>query len=204
MPKKVRLTIEQKREKIQEIYNKRQEVFNLKEIESLATKAGVVTQTVKDVNSGLLDDNLIESDKIGASVFFWSFPAKHSQAVRVELGNLEEEEGKLDERMGRAKRSREEVLVGREEGEERTFKMQRLGELKREITTLGERVEELKENDPEEVERLEKSALDCREGANRWTDNLWEIKSWCVKKKGMDGKTVDKMLGISSTFDYIE
>lgn len=29
---------------------------------------------IKDVNQSLVDDNLVEGDKIGAANFFWSFP----------------------------------------------------------------------------------------------------------------------------------
>jgi hypothetical protein len=36
----------------------------------------LVFQTIKDVNQSLVDDNLVETDKIGAGAFFWALPSK--------------------------------------------------------------------------------------------------------------------------------
>lgn len=36
----------------------------------------LVSQTVKDVLQGLIDDNLVDQDKIGASNIYWAFPSK--------------------------------------------------------------------------------------------------------------------------------
>ena len=51
-------------------------VFNLKEIEKIGAKKGVIVQAIKDVNQSLVDDNLVESDKIGIGSFFWALPSK--------------------------------------------------------------------------------------------------------------------------------
>ena len=53
------LSLEEKRNKILEIYLECKEVFNLKEIEKIGAKKGVVFQTIKDVNQSLVDDNLV-------------------------------------------------------------------------------------------------------------------------------------------------
>ena len=39
---------------------------------------------MKDVNQSLIDDNLVETDKIGAGAFFWALPSKGFQ-VRKNL-----------------------------------------------------------------------------------------------------------------------
>lgn len=45
------------------------------ELEKVAPKLkGIVANSVKDVIQKLLDDGLIDSDKIGTSVYYWSFP----------------------------------------------------------------------------------------------------------------------------------
>jgi hypothetical protein len=36
----------------------------------------LVFQTIKDVNQSLVDDNLVETDKIGSGAFFWALPSK--------------------------------------------------------------------------------------------------------------------------------
>jgi hypothetical protein len=32
---------------------------------------GIISQSVKDVLQSLVDDNLVDTDKIGTSVYFW-------------------------------------------------------------------------------------------------------------------------------------
>lgn len=48
-------------------------VMQLKELEKLGPKKGVITQSVKDVVQSLVDDDLAMKDKIGTSVsvLFW-------------------------------------------------------------------------------------------------------------------------------------
>ena len=44
------LNFEEKRKRILDIYYEKKEVFNLKEIEKLGAKKGVILQAIKDVN----------------------------------------------------------------------------------------------------------------------------------------------------------
>ena len=41
------------------------------DVEKLAAKEGVVLQSVKEVLQGLVDDELVHMDRIGASNYFW-------------------------------------------------------------------------------------------------------------------------------------
>ncbi len=70
MSKKRGLSLDDKRNVILSIYHEAKEPMNLKEIEAKASKAGVVQQTIKDVNQSLVDDDLVNSDKIGSGIFF--------------------------------------------------------------------------------------------------------------------------------------
>jgi hypothetical protein len=69
------LSFEEKRDRILKIYYRLREPLNLKEIEKLGPRAGVIPQAVKEVNQSLIDDNLVESDKIGIGAFFWALPS---------------------------------------------------------------------------------------------------------------------------------
>ena len=45
------------------------------ELEKIAPKEkGIIVQSVKDVLQSLVDDNLVDTDKIGTSVYYWAFP----------------------------------------------------------------------------------------------------------------------------------
>ena len=57
--------------------------------------------------------------------------------------------------------------------------------------------------DPEELQRLQAETKTCQQSADRWTDNIWTIKKYLTKKRGLAGKEVDKLLGIDGSFDYL-
>ena len=76
MKKKKGLSLDDKRQKLLEVYYSHKSVLNLKEVEKYGAKKGVVLQTIKDVNQSLIDDNLVETDKIGIGAFFWALPSK--------------------------------------------------------------------------------------------------------------------------------
>ena len=83
------LSWDEKRKRILEIYYSTQEVYNLKEIEKIGAKKGVIPQAIKDVNQSLVDDNLVESDKIGIGSFFWGLPSKGFQSRQNLIDNLD-------------------------------------------------------------------------------------------------------------------
>ena len=37
--------------------------------------------SVKEILQGLVDDGMVDTDKIGTSVYFWAFPSKAGQNV---------------------------------------------------------------------------------------------------------------------------
>lgn len=95
------VSAEEKRIRMQQIFFERAEVLTLKELEKIAPKEkGIgqternsatkysflihftaVVQSVKDVLQSLVDDGLVETDKIGAGNFYWALPSKAGQQV---------------------------------------------------------------------------------------------------------------------------
>lgn len=62
------LSVEDKRIKLLEIFHETKDFFQLKELEKLGPKMkGIVSQSVKEVLQSLVDDNLVQMDKIGSS-----------------------------------------------------------------------------------------------------------------------------------------
>lgn len=43
-----------------------------------------MTQTIKDVLQSLVDDGMVELEKVGAKNFYWAFPSKAFRQVRFE------------------------------------------------------------------------------------------------------------------------
>jgi DNA-binding transcriptional regulator YhcF (GntR family) len=49
----------------------KQYLMSLQDVEKLASKKGVVLQTIKEVLQSLVDDGMVHQDKIGSSNYFW-------------------------------------------------------------------------------------------------------------------------------------
>lgn len=75
MSSKKKLSMDEKRIRLRELFIEKGEFFNLKELEKIASKEkGIVMNTVKDVLQTLIDDETITSDKIGTSTYYWIAP----------------------------------------------------------------------------------------------------------------------------------
>lgn len=203
MSKKRGLSLEDKRNTLLSLYHEAKEPMNLKEIEAKGSKAGVVQQTIKDVNQSLVDDDLVHSDKIGAAIFFWSFPAEafvkkqvEKETILSKIAGAKETILEFNEKIKKAKHSRSDPGRGP--------KLQRYYELTEENKRLDKLLEENKKNDPVEIKSVLDKAAKVKDCANRWTDNIYTLKSYVTKKSGQNGKDVDKMLGIDDNFDYLE
>lgn len=72
---KRRVSLDEKRVRMLQIFYEKREFFTLKEIEKIAPKEkGIVVQSVKDILQSLVDDDLVRAEKIGTSTYFWRFP----------------------------------------------------------------------------------------------------------------------------------
>ena len=69
---------------------------------------------------------------------------------------------------------------------------------------LSKVYEQYKECDPEIINQMKEQSKTALEAANRWTDNVFAVRSWCTRKFGMDGKMIDKQFSIPEDFDYVE
>ena len=85
------VSAEDKRTRILEIFHEEDDVFNLKIIEKLGAKKGVIMQAVKDVVQSLIDDDLVKCEKIGISNYLWAFAAETSTKCQNDLKRLEEQ-----------------------------------------------------------------------------------------------------------------
>ncbi len=149
----------------------------------------MVQQTVKDMNQSLVDDFLVFSDKIGSANFFWSFPSKAYQDQNVRKETLSNTRAQIRQNIDTVSSQVEEARAERSHPD-RARMLVELANLKREEDQLDGQLEQLKVNDPDEIRRVEKLAQLSKASADRWTDNLWQIKSFLTKKKGMAGKEV--------------
>lgn len=146
-------------------------------------------QTIKEVNQSLIDDHQVQTDKIGSGNFFWAFPAKAYQDQLAMKEAWNEAQANSLQNIEKIKAEIASERVHRS-GSERKAKMTQLQQLLQEEKMINQRLEELKGNDPEEIERVERETKRCKVVADLWTDNIYAMKTYLTRKKGMNSKEV--------------
>ncbi|KAK2174484.1 hypothetical protein NP493_799g05016 [Ridgeia piscesae] len=179
--------------------------FQLKELERMCQKEkGITSMSVKEILQSLVDDGMVDTDKIGTCVYFWAFPSKASQKRQCKL----EELGSRLEQVEKKCRTTEELVqkaqVGRESNEDRENVLRDLAAGKRRREEVLGELEKYKACDPEVMEEMRRQARMAKDAANRWTDNIFSSKSWIKSKFSFDTSVIDKQFGIPEDFDYID
>ncbi|XP_044738117.1 meiotic nuclear division protein 1 homolog [Chrysoperla carnea] len=204
MSKRKCVSAEEKRSRMLQLFYEKKEFFQLKELEKIAPKEkGIIAQSVKDVIQSLVDDGLIDTDKIGTSVYYWAYPSK---AKHIRKRKLEELNEKLDESRKKLKTLSEKVdlsKVDREESSERKNVLEEMTILEAEELVLNKEIQKYKDNDPEVLEAMKKEAEVVKEAINRWTDNIFAVKSWAKNKFFVEESVLNKQFGIPADLDYI-
>ncbi|XP_068961679.1 meiotic nuclear division protein 1 homolog [Petaurus breviceps papuanus] len=180
MSKKKGLSAEEKRTRMMEIFFETKDVFQLKDMEKIAPREkGITAMSVKEVLQSLVDDGMVDSERIGTSNYFWAFPSKALHARKRKLETLSTQE-------------------------ERASLSKNLASLRQQKEQLKAELEKYKDCDPEVVEEMRQATKVAKDAANRWTDNIFTIKSWAKRKFGFEESKIDKNFGIPEDFDYID
>ncbi|XP_052715938.1 meiotic nuclear division protein 1 homolog [Crassostrea angulata] len=205
MSKKRGLSVEEKRSRMMDFFLEKKDFFQLKELERQCQKEkGITSMSVKEILTSLVDDGMVDTDKIGTSVYFWAFPSKASQNRKRKLDDLTNRINDLDEKRRILADNVKKAKIGKENSEERSQLLKDLEEKKQEKTSLLKEIEKYRECDPEVLESVRKQTGEAKEAANRWTDNVFSTKSWIKNKFQFEESVIDKQFGIPEDFDYIE
>ena len=94
--------------------------------------------------------------------------------------------------------------MGREKTDEYNSILTTYDKLQSDIAAVDEELSRLKENDPKVLDELRTHMSTAKAAINRWTDNIYAVKSGLKKKHGISSKEADKILHINDDFDYIE
>lgn len=164
---------------------------------------GIIFQSVKEVLQSLVDDHLVNCEKIGISNYYWSFPSAamniRNQKVALLRADIE----------GLAKRE-ENLLAqiasageGREDCEERDEMLREWKECEREMARANSELDDYKENDPLLHETRKREVLAKRAAANRWTENILTVQSYCASNFSISKDQLMKAFQIPSDLDYV-
>lgn len=205
MSKKKGVSAEEKRTRMLDIFYEKKEVFQLKELEKIAPKEkGIVVQSVKDVVQSLVDDGLVDSEKIGTSVYFWAFPSKAANNRKRKISELNNKVSEANKKVKKLEEQVSEAQSGREDSDNRNNILKELVENKNTLIDLKTKIEKYKDCDPEILDVMKKQIIAYKEAANRWTDNIFSIKSWCKNKFFIEEAVLNKQFEIPEDLDYLE
>jgi Fe2+ or Zn2+ uptake regulation protein len=205
MSKKKGLSLEEKRQRMLELFHEKRDVFQLKELEKLAPKEkGITFQSVKEVVQALVDDNLVDSEKIGSSIYFWAFPSKAFNARNHKILELK---AKVTDARNKLRGLEAEVKANQvedTEAQEREAQALLLKDLQAKRDDLRLQVDRFKDCDPRVLAQMKGELTVARDAANRWTDNVHTIKSWCKNKFALEEAQINKQFAIPEDLDYLE
>lgn len=188
-----------------DLFFEKKEFFQMKELEKLGPKEkGVISQSVKDVVTMLVDDGLVDTEKIGTMVCFWAFPSKAMNTRKHRLDDMRAKKLELDSAVSAVEKKISAAAEGKEDTEERRLLLSEMASLESKKTELTAEIDKYKEFDPETIKALQTEAEKAKEAANRWTDNIESIKQWCKKKFGIEEKDLNKQFEIPEDMDYVE
>ncbi|XP_055260714.1 meiotic nuclear division protein 1 homolog isoform X3 [Moschus berezovskii] len=171
MSKKKGLSAEEKRTRMMEIFYETKDVFQLKDMEKIAPKEkGITAMSVKEVLQSLVDDGMVDCERIGTSNYYWAFPSKALHARKRKLEVLDSQLSEGNQKYANLQKSIEKAKIGRRETEERTMLAKELSSLRDQREQLKAEVEKYRECDPQVVEEIRQANQVAKAAANRWTD----------------------------------
>ena len=152
-----------------------------------------------------MDDNLVDSDKIGTSVYFWAFPSKASAQRQAQLSQIRD-------KLATSKNKNEELIKvlqdsssGREDSDDRKAILEEVAELEAKKELLKNKIKKYEGCDPEVLEKLNSDAITAKEAINRWTDNIFAIQTWIGKKfPSVNLEDMGKQFDVPQDLDYYE
>uniref|UniRef100_A0A5K3FC65 Meiotic nuclear division protein 1 homolog n=1 Tax=Mesocestoides corti TaxID=53468 RepID=A0A5K3FC65_MESCO len=205
MSKKRGLSLEEKREKMTEFFHEKKDFFTLKELERLCPKEkGIPSMTVKDVLMSLVYDGIVDTDKIGTSVYFWAFPSKAGQNRRKKIEDLRNELSQTESRLQSVLRALSEAKVGKEDTVDRVETISTLGANESLLQELNNELSQLQKYHPDRLHAVQSQTKTATESANRWTDNIFQVTCWAKEKFGVDESTLLKQFRVPENFDYYD
>ena len=183
MKKKKGLSLEDKRQILLNLFKERGSYYHYKDIEKHCTQNKISFMIVKDLLAGITADNLLETEKIGSSAFYWSLPnrvydAKKKQLER-EQTNIENAKNEIEN----LKQKIEENKAIRVENDERKKNLEELAELENQKKEYLKILKDFESKDPEKYEKYINATKNMGQLNELCLDNIYTIEQWMRTKR---------------------
>jgi DNA repair exonuclease SbcCD ATPase subunit len=167
------LSNEEKRKRMLDFFFEKQDFFQLKDIEKMVpVEKGIVLQSVKDILTSLVDDGLVDSEKIGTSVYYWALPSKALNNREQTVKKAEQEMEYETQRNKELNQELEKYQQSQDNEKELEQLENELDELLKHKQKLSRELEAYKDNDPQVYEQMKQSIEVSKKACNRWVDNI--------------------------------
>ena len=183
MKKKKGLSLEDKRQILLKLFKGSGSFFHYKDIEKHCTQNKISFMIVKDLLAGITADNLLETEKIGSSAFYWYLPnrvfdAKKKQLER-ECANIENSKNEIEN----LKQKIIENKALRVENEERKKNLEELTELENQKKEYLKILKDFESKDPEKYDKYISTTKNMGQLYEFWVDNIYNIEHWIKNKR---------------------
>ncbi|MBW0532195.1 hypothetical protein O181_071910 [Austropuccinia psidii MF-1] len=177
---KNRVSAEEKRTRTLEFFHESNSFFILKDLIRLIPKAkGVVSQSVEDIVKELVDDGLVQTEKIGTINVYWSFPSQSSKTISKAIDALSAEYNAVNETTEEIKANLESAAKDRQANVEREDNLKEIQVLRQNIAEMKAQLKKYNNCDPHNQEEKAKLCSLYKTGAEIWTENLSILMSYC-------------------------
>ncbi|MES1904406.1 MAG: Meiotic nuclear division protein 1 [Paramarteilia canceri] len=182
-----------------------EEFYQLKDLEKICPASkGITSMSVKEVLMSLVYDDLVETEKIGLSTYYWSLPSKIGEKWRKKCNNLSEHLLKFENELKNKEEVVKEAEILKADSKERTKLNEKLESLQEKLSSIDKELKTYQENDPEQLKILEKEINTIKNDANKTTDNLFNTFSFLNRNfPHIDQKTLISQYELPEDMDYI-
>ncbi|PIL23723.1 hypothetical protein GSI_13473 [Ganoderma sinense ZZ0214-1] len=168
---------------------------------------GIVSQSVKEVLQSLVDDGLVQADKIGSSNFFWSFPSQRGAIMQNRLATVKAQQEFLRAQVSDLQAAVEMERQARPESNKRGEALEKLATLKAEYAKVETELAAYGACDPVKIEEKRRAIVLAKEAAARWTgdvDNYLMLLSHFTRQNGIDAADVRTYLGVEEEYEDLD
>ena len=205
MSRKRGMSREEKLLAMQELMMDSKDIWTLKDLEKeCPKKKGINAMSVKEILQELCDNDLVSFEKIGSGNFYWCFPSEAYNRRKVLENKLNQQISDLQKEIDNLESEIAELEPGREDSDERTQLDSEISDFSKQISLIKSESSKYEKLNPEGIKKTQEQTKVALEAANRWTDNIFTIRSYCTKTLNIASSQFDQQFEIPEDFDYVE
>ncbi|GME85319.1 unnamed protein product [Ambrosiozyma monospora] len=209
MPPKRGLSLEEKRSKLLTWFSAEHTVYNIKEVETIASKrTGISGMQIKDILQSLLDDGLVNVEKCGTQNIYWVFKYDTQLKLDKEFSKYSTQSKETEAKIYELKAKLEQLKSERDEqvgvdGITRTELLALVEKLKLDVNSKAKDLSKSDKLSPVYLKNLEAKNRELVDGCEDLADIIETIISFVASAGGHNTSALKKELGVPEEFSSV-